>query len=281
MLAALFAGLACSWATAQLQSLDGTWIVSNATMQVAGEVPGTVPGALFRAGIEGDPSYGYNQRRVLDYSTADNFTYLRSFVTPESCASGTCELIFDGIDTAAVIAVNGHVVGNASNMHRRYVFDVTAALNPSGRNNSLEVHITSAVLFALEYANTHGDPGCKRRNRGPKWPSKNGHGTICSTYIRKNTGISHFFNPVKCGYETSSAYEIPDTSCHCKNPTQDLLGGIVLLLSSRRESGNQCGCVQLGLQQSIMLYQRSLELSMLTLRTAKIVSASASTFTSQ
>jgi beta-mannosidase len=172
-----------------LHSLDGSWLVRNATIQVQGNVPGTVPDALFRAGVEGDPSYGFNQRRVLDYSTRDNFTYSRSFVTPPPCSASSCELIFDGIDTAAVITVNGNVVGNARNMHMRYVFDVTQELNPVGANNTLEVHITSAVIYALEYADTHGDPGCKKRNRGLHWPTKNGHGTICSTYIRKNTGM--------------------------------------------------------------------------------------------
>lgn len=172
--------------------LDGDgWTVSNASVSVPASVPGTVPEALFRGGVEGDPRFGYNQNTVLQYSTAGNYTYRRTFATPpEATGAALVQLVFDGVDTAAAVSVNGHLVGQTRDMHLQYQFDVTGLLVPPGSaaGNTLEVHIESAVEFAARQAARHGDPGCKKWNRGPRWPSKFGHDTVCSTYIRKNTG---------------------------------------------------------------------------------------------
>jgi len=198
-------------------SLDGAgWTVSNSTVSVPATVPGTVPDALFRAGVEGDPHFGYNQQTVLEYSTASNFTYTRYFPTPVGYAAATMregvsgagmgqsgtgagvggrsggliQLVFDGIDTASRIVLNGHVLGSTNNMHLQYAFDAGAALLPAGTaaDNRLEVHIEPAVEYAARQAAQNGDPGCLKHNRGSYWPAKFGHDTICSTYVRKNTG---------------------------------------------------------------------------------------------
>ena len=55
----------------ELLSLDGDWDLSNGSAAkgtvdylCVGAVPGTVPGALFRAGLGPDPTYGRNQLSV-------------------------------------------------------------------------------------------------------------------------------------------------------------------------------------------------------------------------
>jgi hypothetical protein len=50
-----------------------------------------------------------------------------------------CELIFDGIDTAATVRLNGALVGTANDMHLRFVFDVTTQLRAGAAANLLEV----------------------------------------------------------------------------------------------------------------------------------------------
>ena len=157
---------------AVLTLLNGAdWTVSNASMSpVPAAVPGTVPAALWAAsgGAQSDaPTFGFNQRTVLAYSTAGNFTYTKVFRTPDSCVgSGKCELIFDGVDTVATIALNGREIGKVENMHLRYVFDATAALaQPSGATNTLSIELMSATRAGLAAAAAHGDPTCKKHTR--------------------------------------------------------------------------------------------------------------------
>ena len=175
-----------------LKSLDGFWSLRNSSAGAEGQplrapVPGTVPGALFAAGAKPDPQFGRNQLDVFDYSTADTFTFMRTFATPAGGCAGArrCELIFDGIDTAATVAVNGHIVGKPNNMHMRWVFDVSTALTAT--NNVVEVEIIPATQYAHEQAAAQGDSNCTKHSRN-YWPEKWGHQTQCSGYVRKNTG---------------------------------------------------------------------------------------------
>jgi hypothetical protein len=97
-----------------------------------------------------------------------------------------CELQFDGIDTSAEIRVDGHVVGVTRNMFRVYRVPVSGA-GPV----TLEVEIEPATVYAARVAAANGDENCTTHNRGlgpGSWPEKWGHGTICSLYVRKNTG---------------------------------------------------------------------------------------------
>ena len=170
------------------------------SISVAAAVPGTVPDALHAAGLIGDPVYGRNSDIVIGLMTADNFSYTKQFLTPAACAATTtrCELVLEGVDTAATVSLNGNVLGQTENMHLRYVFDMTSALHRSSgtdgdgdgdgdTHNVLTISIESATSYAARVAADHGDPNCTV-NRGPTWPAKFGHGTICSPYIRKNTG---------------------------------------------------------------------------------------------
>lgn len=58
----------------ELASLDGDWDLANGSAAKApiafvclAAVPGTVPGALFRAGLGPDPTYGRNQLSVSQH----------------------------------------------------------------------------------------------------------------------------------------------------------------------------------------------------------------------
>jgi beta-mannosidase len=181
-------------------SLDGSsWQLRKATTVEGGgsggteapvlaAVPGTVQGALFAAGVAPDPQFGRNQLDVYVAATTDTYIYSTQFPTPAGCTGGSqsrCELIFDGIDTAATVRLNGAEVGKANDMHLRFVFDVTQHLTAG--NNTLEVEIEPAVSYARSEAARNGDPNCTKHTRN-FWPEKWGHGTECSGYIRKNTG---------------------------------------------------------------------------------------------
>ena len=171
-------------------ALDGTWQLRNGTLHVPAAVPGTVPGALFAAGVAPDPQFGRNQLDVFHAAAAQTWTYSRSFTAPGCSAAAAhqrCELVFAGIDTAATVRVNGVTVGQANDMHLRWVFDVTKQLQQAQPPHTVEVEIQPATEYARAQAVANGDPNCTKHTCN-FWPQKWGHGTECSGYIRKNTG---------------------------------------------------------------------------------------------
>ena len=120
--------ISCTPAPNQTTALGGNLKPGQTVPAV---VPGTVAGALFAAGVRPDPQFGRNQLDVFESSTTDTFTYSRTFPSPEGgcgVAGRRCELIFDGIDTAANVSVNGRPAGRANNMHMRWVWDVGSSL---------------------------------------------------------------------------------------------------------------------------------------------------------
>jgi beta-mannosidase len=65
------------------------------------------------------------------------------------------DLVFDGLDTAAQVAVGNQVVGETANMHRSYRFDVTDLL--ASDSESLSVRFTSAYAAAEANRRLLGD----------------------------------------------------------------------------------------------------------------------------
>ena len=51
-------------------------------------------------------------------------------MAPPRCARAgvRCELVFDGVDTAAEVRVNGKLAGRTNDMHLRFVFSLQVAL---------------------------------------------------------------------------------------------------------------------------------------------------------
>ena len=56
------------------------------------------------------------------------------------------EIVFEGLDTIARVALNDVVIGNVDNFHRTWAFPVKKHLRP--KNNTLVVTFESAVLYS-------------------------------------------------------------------------------------------------------------------------------------
>ncbi|NUQ91041.1 MAG: glycoside hydrolase family 2 protein, partial [Glycomyces artemisiae] len=65
------------------------------------------------------------------------------------------DLAFDGLDTVARVSLNGTVVGETANMHRRYRFDARAAIREGA--NELEVAFTAPYTYAEAQRERLGD----------------------------------------------------------------------------------------------------------------------------
>ena len=96
----------------------------------AAPVPATVPGCvhadLLAAGLIEDP-HGYGAEARLAWIGRSDWVYERRFEwTPTR--HERVDLVCDGLDTVAMVSINGVEMGRTANMHRRYRFDMRGVL---------------------------------------------------------------------------------------------------------------------------------------------------------
>lgn len=116
---------------------------SGGLKDVPATVPGTVHTDLLAAGIIEDPYLDGNEALQAWVAQSD-WRYTTSFEwVPGDERS---ELVFEGLDTVAAVALNGHPVLHAENMHRTHRIDATTHLVPG--TNHLTVEFSSAVREA-------------------------------------------------------------------------------------------------------------------------------------
>ncbi|MFI2487683.1 glycosyl hydrolase 2 galactose-binding domain-containing protein [Promicromonospora kroppenstedtii] len=111
---------------------------------VAATVPGSVHTDLLAAGLIPDPYLDDNEATQKWIGLTD-WTYRTTF---EWSAGGHArhELVFSGLDTVAVVRLNGVELGAVRNMHRTYRLDVARTLRAG--ENMLEVAFSSPVRCA-------------------------------------------------------------------------------------------------------------------------------------
>ena len=167
----------CAWlqpsAVADLLrfSLDGSdWRVSNAngSLTVSAHVPGVVHLDLLAAGVIDDPYYRYNEREQAWVWQEPYWNFTRTLdISHSFLAHSAVELVFDGLDTAASIYVNGRLVGHSANQFRRVTLSVGDVLMEG--SNELMVAIQSPVLYAQSAYNRYpyDVPGPMPQKRDP------------------------------------------------------------------------------------------------------------------
>src|ERR671915_40315 len=124
------------------------------------QVPATVPGCvhtdLLAAGLIPDPYLDDNELRLAWIGRTD-WAYETTFDWTQVGAART-ELDCAGLDTVATVELNGVVLGQTTNMHRRYRFDVVGALRPGA--NRLVVRFAAPYAYAERLRDELGDrPG--------------------------------------------------------------------------------------------------------------------------
>ncbi|MFC8421187.1 glycoside hydrolase family 2 protein [Streptomyces sp. NPDC057236] len=115
------------------------WSLDHDGAPLPARVPGCVHADLLTAGLIPDPYLGLNESEVA-WVGRRAWTYGRNLEPAQTAAESheRTDLVFDGLDTAAVITLDGHELGRTRNMHRQYRFDVT------DRHGPLHVEFTSA-----------------------------------------------------------------------------------------------------------------------------------------
>ncbi|MEU3554660.1 glycoside hydrolase family 2 protein [Streptomyces fragilis] len=129
------------------------WSLDHDGNPLPAQVPGCVHTDLLAAGLIPDPCLGLNEHEVA-WVGRRAWTYTRALAAADTAPDPSHErtdLVFDGLDTAAVISLDGHELGRTRNMHRRHRFDVT------GRHGLLRVDFASAYDEAAAVRATTGE----------------------------------------------------------------------------------------------------------------------------
>ncbi len=115
-------------------------------------VPCDMYSVLLNYGYISDPYYGTNEKELFDYSKKDCVFYSSFSLTKEELKKDKIDLIFYGIDTICDIYLNGTLIGNVMNMHRKYEYDIK---NLAKENNILRLEIKSPVNYFYEMNEKH------------------------------------------------------------------------------------------------------------------------------
>ena len=118
-----------SWQFRQATSKKSNWL--------SAQVPGCVHTDLIRHKLMPDPFWGDNERK-LQWIEEEDWLYRTEFAVPAALLKrGHVELVFDGLDTLAIIKLNGRELARTENMFTGYRYDVASQLKPKG--NTLEI----------------------------------------------------------------------------------------------------------------------------------------------
>ncbi len=135
------------WMMRRAESTDPLAEAALADHWIEAAVPGCVHLDLMDAEIIPDPFYGFNDQDV-DWVARANWLYRREFDCPaELLERRRTELVFEGLDTFAIVHLNGQELGRADNMFRCWRFDVTGLLKEE----------SNELLVLFEPARTRGD----------------------------------------------------------------------------------------------------------------------------
>ncbi|MEU4798331.1 glycoside hydrolase family 2 protein [Streptomyces sp. NPDC023327] len=128
------------------------WSLSHEGALLEARVPGCVHTDLHAAGLIPDPFLGTNELDVA-WVGRRSWTYTRSLAALQEgpAPHERADLVFDGLDTAAHITLDGAELGRTRNMHRSHRFDVT------GRAGELRVTFASAYEEAAAVRATTGE----------------------------------------------------------------------------------------------------------------------------
>jgi beta-mannosidase len=112
--------------------------------RIAASVPGCIHTDLLAAGLIEEPYLDDNESRMQWIGRSD-FRYESQFAA-DLAGFERVELVCEGLDTVASIALNGVEIGHTRNQHRSYRFDVGDLLRAS--ENELSVSFDSALNYA-------------------------------------------------------------------------------------------------------------------------------------
>jgi len=129
---------------------------------VAATVPGEAHLDLLRAGVIEDPFDGDNEA-AQQWIGDTPWRYETTFTWSKAGAADRQDLVAYGLDTVAVVELNGVELGRTQNMHRSYRFDARGAL----RDGENTLSVTFAAPVPEAHARAERDGGLPHVNHHP------------------------------------------------------------------------------------------------------------------
>jgi len=130
--------------------LDRSWKLRRIGSEqwLDAKVPGSVFQDLLRAGLMQDPYYRDNEDEVEAHAVGD-YEYQTTFAADEAWLRGDAvELVCEGLNTLALVELNGGQLAETDNMHRKYVWDVRHLVHPG--SNTLRIVFRSSLNYIRE-----------------------------------------------------------------------------------------------------------------------------------
>ncbi|MCE4361338.1 glycosyl hydrolase 2 galactose-binding domain-containing protein [Xanthomonas hortorum] len=122
----------------------------------AATVPGTVLTTLVDRGVYPDPDIGLNNMAIPESLSRQDWWYRSSFDVPAALQGRRLELLFNGINYAGEIWVNGTQVGRTRGAFARGRFDVSKQLKPGRNGIAVRVSPPPHPAIAHEQSMTAG-----------------------------------------------------------------------------------------------------------------------------
>src|SRR6185437_904254 len=127
-----------------------------------GKTPASIPGStytnLLAAGTIPDPFFGANNTKV-QWVGEKSWSFERSFnASSELGNKRHVELVCHGLDTLATVWLNGHEIGNANNMFRKWTFDIKPHLHKGANHIRIRFDPLTAYVEGQRsaYKNKYG-----------------------------------------------------------------------------------------------------------------------------
>ena len=125
-------------------SLDGIWKMTGNGYAVEGTVPGSVYSFLYLDNaLLPDPYYRDNEELYLALMEHE-YTFIKTFSAAPKALP--VSLVFEGLDTLCSVYLNGNKIADTDNMHLRYEFDVSRALQAGENELKVVCHPISPYL---------------------------------------------------------------------------------------------------------------------------------------
>lgn len=131
----------------RILSLNGAWKMRplDEAEWIPALVPGSVYADLLDAGRMEDPYWRNNELKAFDLMEKD-YIYRRTFqISEEEVNCDALLLTCEGLDTLAVVSINGQDVLSADNMHRTWTVDILDYVNIG--ENEIEITFQSPNRF--------------------------------------------------------------------------------------------------------------------------------------
>lgn len=132
------------------QSLNGAWTFVNNGIneRMDALVPGSVYADLLRLNRMKDPFWRDNETEALALMESD-YTYSRSFFVGKALLNCACVYLrCEGLDTLAMVHINGSLIGKADNMHRIWEWDIKPFLKEG--ENTIDIDFSSPTRYIKE-----------------------------------------------------------------------------------------------------------------------------------